>query len=661
MAKPAARILVLQTLLALGGAAVLGKSFRLQVVQHAYWKAKAEQQRFSTKAVPAPRGRIYDRNGVPLAVTDEGYRIAIAQNQLKDTAKVMALLVTKLKIPRELVRKEFRDNDAFFNTLYSASQVEPLRRIKGVHLQPVRERTYPVKTLATRLLGRLDDQGHPSGGIERMLDTLLEGTPGEARYQLDVAGRLLEVPDSRLKEPFPGKDVYLTIDRNVQAIAEGALRRTVEISQARGGDVVILDIRTGELIAIASLRSDSATRQVVQTPSALVEPFEPGSTSKLFTAAAVLRTGADTSPVSGMGGHWDMPVSATRTREVIDEHKTGGLLTLGETIKFSSNIAISQFARRISGEAQYQTIRDFGFGTIPGIGFPGESPGRIAHPSRSFNLLYTQPSWAQGYEWTTTALQMAVGYAAIANDGVLLAPQLLREVRDGRTGKVLFRSRPDVVRRVVTPQISQRLREYLTLATDSGGTGTRAQLDVYSVIGKTGTATQAPYGPGNYRASFAGIFPGDRPQWVVYVMIDHPTAGSHFGGLVAAPAVRSMLLQALAAASSPLDRSRLTAEPVTTSATPLVAIPLADRLPAVGVAVTRVRFPFAGPQRADPARRLPIPELVGVSVRDAAYALHRLGLEVRLTGRGRVRSTTPAAGDTLTRGATVTVYADTTR
>lgn len=655
MAKPAARIAVLQLLLALGGAAVLWKAFKLQIVEHAAWSGRADKYRYRTSPVPAPRGRIYDRNGVPLAVTDEGYRIAVAQNQLRDTAKVMALLITKLGIPREQVVKEFGDNDAYFNTLYSASQVEPLRRIKGVYLQSVRERTYPVKALAAPLLGRLDDQGRPSGGIERMLDTLLEGTPGESRYQLDRAGRLLEVPESRLRDPLPGRDVYLTIDRNVQAIAEGALRRTVVQSKARGGDVVILDLRTGELIAIASLRSDPGSGQPVPTPSALVEPFEPGSTSKIFTAAAVLRSARDTAPVSGMGGIWNMPVSATRTRPIIDEHKTTALLTLGEAIKYSSNIAMSQFAMKLSGEAQYRTIRDFGFGTPPGIGFPGESPGGIALPAQSANLRYTQPSWAQGYEWTTTALQMATGYAAIANDGILLAPQLLREVRDGLTGRVLFRARPEVVRRAVPTEIARRLREYLTLATDSGGTGTRAQLDVYSVIGKTGTATLKPYGPGNYRASFSGIFPGDDPQWVVYVMIDHPTAGSHFGGFVAAPAVRSMLLQALAASSSPLDRSRITAEP---APGPVARTGL--QLPPAR-AVTRIRLPLGAAVLAGTPAWIPVPSLAGSSVRDAAYALHRLGLEVRLSGQGRVRSTLPAAGDSATRGTPVTIYADTSR
>ncbi|MES2125552.1 MAG: ubiquitin-conjugating enzyme E2 [Gemmatimonadota bacterium] len=321
MAKPAARIAVLQVLLGLGAVAILWQSFRLQVVQHAKWDALARKQRTSKQSVPAPRGRIYDRNGVPLAVTDEGYRIAVAQNQLRDTAKVIRLLIDRLGIPREQVMKEFRDNDAFFNTLFSASQVEPIRRLRGVHLQAVRERTYPVRSLASSLLGRLDDQGRPAGGIEKMLDTLLEGTPGEALYQRDAAGRLLEVPESRVRDPVPGKDVYLTIDRNVQAIAEGALQQTVERTAARGGDVVILDLRTGEIIAIASLRTDPATGRMSQSASALVEPFEPGSTSKLFTAAGVLRAGVDTPSVSGMGGRWEMPVSDTRTRTLIDEHK----------------------------------------------------------------------------------------------------------------------------------------------------------------------------------------------------------------------------------------------------------------------------------------------------------------------------------------------------
>lgn len=655
MAKPAARIAVLQALLALGGAAILWQSFRLQVVQHAKWHTLALKQRTSKRSVPAPRGRIYDRNGVPLAVTDEGYRIAVAQNQLRDTVKVIRLLIDKLGIPRERVMKEFRDNDAFFNTLFSASQVEPIQRLRGVYLQAVRERTYPVRSLASSLLGRLDDQGRPAGGIEKMLDSLLEGTPGEAQYQRDARARLLEMPESRLRDPIPGKDVYLTIDRNVQAIAEGALQRTVERTAARGGDVVILDLHTGEIIAIASLRTDPATGRISQSASALVEPFEPGSTSKIFTAAAVLRAGVDAVPVSGMGGRWAMPVSETRTRLLIDEHKVSGMLTLGEAIKYSSNIAISQFAVRLSGEQQFEAIRDFGFGTFPGTGFPGEDRGGINVPAQSANLRYTQPSWAQGYEWTTTALQMAAGYAAIANDGVLLSPQLLREVRDGVTGKVLFHAKPLEVRQAVTPEVARQLREFLALATDSGGTGTRAQLDIYSVIGKTGTAVQAPYRVSDYRASFAGIFPGDRPQWVVYVMIDHPTAGSHFGGFVAAPAVRSMLLQALAASSSPLDRSRITAE---TGIAP-VASALAE-VPA-NVSLTRVAVPFRAPPDAVVAAPVPVPQLLGASVRDAAFALHRLGLEMRLTGVGRVRSVTPEPGDSVTPGATITVYADTVR
>lgn len=652
MAKPGARIVALQAVLALSAAAVLVQSFRLQVVQHQTWSRFAEKYRFTNQPVPARRGRILDRNGVPLAVTDEGYRIAVAQNQLKDTAVVRTILEKDLGIARERIVKEFSDNDAFFNDLFSASQVEPLRRIKGVHLIPVRERTYPVEALAEPLLGRLDDQGHPSGGIERALDTLLEGKAGKARYQLDAGGRRIEVPDSRVLEPQPGHDVYLTIDRNVQAIAEGALRRAVAEFNALGGDVVILDLKTGELIAVASLRTDPKSGRLGATASALVEPFEPGSTSKIFAAAAILRSKGDTTPRPGYGGRWIMPVSGKVTRTIVDEHRVAGNLTLGETIKYSSNIAISQFALDIRAEDQFRTMRDFGFGMAPGTGFPGETPGGIARPSLSANLRFTQPSWAQGYEWTASALQLALGYGAIANDGVLVAPQLLREVRDGSSGAVVYAAQPTVVRRAVSSELAAQLRDYLKLATDSGGTGTRAQLDVYSVIGKTGTAKMAPYRASDYRASFAGLFPGDDPQWVVYVMIDHPRGASYYGGFVAAPTVRTMLLQALAATSSPLDRKRITA-PVAALATPAAARESDPDAPAV----RQVPFPLRAPA-AEEGGAVAVPTVQGSSLREAIFALHRAGLEVKLSGRGRVRSTIPAAGDSVSRGSTVTVLAD---
>ena len=285
----------------------------------------------------------------------------------------------------------------------------------------------------------------------------------------------------------------------------------------------------------------------------------------------------------------------------------------------------------------------------PGVNFPGEVSGRLQHPKLWANRLYTQASLGQGYEWLTSALQLATAYGAIANHGVLLTPTLLAEVRD--SDRVVWRHQPQVVRQAVPDSVARHLLEYLKLAADTGGTGVKSQLDKYPVIGKTGTATIRPYGPGNYRASFAGIFPGDKPQWVVYMMLDHPRGLEHFGAGTAAPMVRSILQQALALQRSPLDRSRLTAPVATLQAASTEPVQSPPR---------RVALPVIAASQSDAVRGA-VPPLTGTSSRQAVLMLNQLGFQVRLQGRGRVRSTSPAAGDSLARGATVTVYADSVR
>ena len=646
MAKPATRIVFLQAILALAGAGILVRSFVVQVVQHNLWAAKLRQKRETDKSIPARRGSIYDRNGHLLASNQEQYRITIALNEVRDTAALVANLERSLGLPKTRVANEFRDDYPYFNGPYTAAQVTTLRAVRGVHLDVLYQRVYPMQSLADRILGRVDDNGAKGiEGMEKALDTLLQGRPGMEHDLLDAKGNLLRSPGAPLLRPVAGRDVYLTIDDDLQGVAEGALRNAVANNNARGGDIVIVDVRSGEILAIASVRTDSNTHRLASTSSALVEPNEPGSTSKLFTVAALLRTGADTTPVDGEGGRWIMPIGRG-TRMIADVDKRSGPVTLGETVKYSSNIAISKFSLNLQPAEQYEAIRDFGFGTPLGIGFPGEASGKLRRPARWENRLLTQPSLGQGYEWEATAAQLAVGYAAIANHGVLMAPTLLREVHDEH-GVVTWRHQPDTVRRAVPDSVAAKLVEYLGLATDSGGTGVRAQLDRYHVVGKTGTAKVMA---GGYRASFVGIFSGDHPQVVAYVLIDRPSTGKIYGGDVAAPIFASVLKQALALPNSPLDRSRLTAtvamSPITRAA--LVTTP---RMRSVPVPVARSQVSHA---------RSEIPNLAGQPVRDAIVALERAGFAVRLMGRARVRGTVPAAGDSLPRGATVTLYADST-
>jgi cell division protein FtsI (penicillin-binding protein 3) len=650
MAKPAARLAFLQALLAIGGVAVVARAFVVQVVEHDAWVLRAEQRNIRARDIAARRGGIYDRDGVPLAATFEAYHVSVSVNELLDEAQTKRMLQEDLGVSKSSIEREFRNAYPYFDGPFDATQVHRLRRVRGVHLQPLLGREHPMGSLAQPLVGRVDrETGQGIEGIEAAYDTLLSGTPGIERVLIDVNGRAVPIPGTTVREPKSGHDLLLTIDHELQGIAEGALARAVEQFEARGGDVVILDVSTGEVLAIASLRTPEGRSRPVANSAALVEPNEPGSTAKIFAAAAVLAAGADTSAVSGEGGVWQMEVARGRTRTIRDVHRVDGGLTLGEAIQVSSNIAISKFALLISGEQQYTMLRNFGFGSPVGTGYPGESPGLLRLPSASDNLRYTMPSWAQGYEFTVSALQMATAYAAIANGGTLLAPSLLREVREWPSGRVVWRHKPDTVRQAVTPELASQLLDYLSRAADSGGTGRAAQLDRWRVIGKTGTAKLAPGVP-EYRGAFAGLFPGDDPRFVLYVMIDRPGGAAYYGGLVAAPMVRSMLVQALALPDSPLDPGRVE------QAAPSVVLagPQLNSLP-----VKRVPLPAADSVRG-PATTA-VPELAGRRVRDGIHAAHQAGLRVKLVGSGRIVRTSPEAGDSLPRGSTITVYAEGTR
>ncbi|HET9134933.1 MAG TPA: penicillin-binding protein [Gemmatimonadales bacterium] len=652
MAKPAARIAFLQVVLGLAAVAVVGRAFTLQVVQHRAWTARAEERDRRSRPLPAHRGTIYDRDGVPLAVSQETYRLVVIKNRIRDAEAARRAISAELGIAPEVVARRWRADHPYFHGPFTAEQVHPLRAIRGLQPQPIPDRRYPLGSLARPWLGSLDEERTRGvQGLELGLDTLLAGRPGTTSLVMDGTGRLLDIPGTMIRPPESGKDVLLTLHADLQGIVEGALRQAVQAQQAQGGDVVILDIKSGELLALASVRVDPATGRLRPTSSALVEPYEPGSTAKIFTAAAMLRLGADTSSVAGENGLWYLEYGGPKAREIRDVHKEAGLLSLATAIKYSSNVALSKFALRLRADSQFAVLRDFGFGAYPALGFPGEAPGQLPLPVTRPNLILTQTSWAQGYEMLTLAVQVAAGYAAIANGGTLLAPALVREVRDGPGGAVRYRHTPQPLRQVVSPAIARELMDYLRLATDSGGTGGKAQLDRFTVIGKTGTAKHAVNGiyTNLYRTSFAGVFPGDAPQVVIYVMIDRPNAGAIYGGTVSAPVVRTILQQALALPNSPLDRTRLAAT------TPTLRVPARGE-PLRGP-VRRVAFPLAGPAAHDASRRA-VPNVVGYTMRDGIHQLLRAGLQVRLIGSGRIARLEPAPGDSVAPGTIITVHAD---
>ncbi len=660
MARSTARIATLQFGLTVGFLVVIGRAIQVQIREHDRWVAAGEQgrtRRIQTMVLPAHRGAIVDRHGTPLALSQTFYHVDIAFPQVRDTTELIRQVTQHLGVSVARLRSASRSRrDYYLHGPYTEEDILTLRPLRGVRLRPVFLRQYPSGGLARPVVGSLHpDSSFGISGLERSFDSLLAGQAGEAVRIRDRGGRLYDSPGRRLRKPVPGVTIWLTLDAELQSIAETGLADAIKEFDARGGDVVFVEARTGDVLAAASLThgEDGALRAGVSMFSA---PFEPGSTAKLFTAAALLSLDRIESgkTVSGENGRWAMPVSSRRPPRIIeDTHVEHEPLTLERAVQVSSNIAMAKFSQFLTSEEQYEMLRDFGFGSMSGIEFPGESPGRLTFPDR-WTPNISGPSHAIGYEFGVTAVQLAAAYGAIANDGVLLAPSLLKEIRDP-DGRVRYRHEPEVVRRVVSSGVAKQLRRFLGEAAGESGTGSRVQLHNVRVLGKTGTARLfelGSYQRGKFTASFAGIFPAEDPQLVVITKLVNPRGG--FGGLTAAPLTRRMLEEVLAARASAVDRRSLAggraavesgsranpSETATTEPIQVLTLPYDSTQPPVRTPVTLI-------------------DVTGLNTRLAVFRLHRLGLRVQLVGNGTVRRSAPSAGAVLRPGATVTLFAGT--
>lgn len=640
MAKPAVRLRALEVALLAGLTAVVLRAAQVQILQGGRYAEEARAQRTVRLTLEARRGGLFDRDGTAIALTQESYHVGIAPNELRDPLHDAAMIAAALRLPAADVRADLRKRYAYYGGPFSALEVQRVRDLRGVHLESVLKRFYPSPTFASAVVGTVGSDGAGSSGLERLFDSLLAGRPGAAVVLKDRAGREYESPSRLIAAPVPGADVILTLDAELQEIAQRSLEEALRETDAAGGDVVILDPRTGELLAVASQRRDGST-----PPSAFTETYEPGSIAKIFAAAALLAHGRvrPTDRVSGEGGRYRLP-----GRPVLEDDHPLPSLTLADAIAVSSNIAMAKFAQRLSPTEEFTMLRDFGLGALTGVEFPAESPGRLRLPSEWSGT--SQVSLAIGYEVAVTPLQVAVAYGAIANDGVLLAPTLVREIRDP-AGNLLYRHRPEPVRRVVSATIARQLRDLLQ-GVVRRGTGSAATIAHFELAAKTGTARRVVHGkyaPDQYTASFAALFPADSPQVVVVVKIDDPDPRKkgYFSAQTAAPVTRSLIEQALASRTVTLNEARLATVPA--AAPP----PLEDADDPVPYVVPWPFHPDTAAGRGDRA----IPDVAGRPLREAVRALHRRGFRVVLRGWGNAEHTWPAAGASAPAGSVVTLFA----
>lgn len=672
--------------LVLFAAAIVARAAQIQFVERATWQRVAERQHVKDLTVAPPRGAILDATGNVLVETREQVKLVIEPHNLTtvrrkgkdgeirtiDTRAVVRRGLRELRVSDANLRRVFNNPKARWVELpyrFLPADLDRFKGLPGVKTLPVLTRVNATPEGLRGIVGALDADGAPVGGIEMELDPFLRGEAGHNPVVLDGRGGRIGSPMLTPVEARPGHTVMLTINQSLQEIAEQALADARKRTGASGGDVVILDPRDGAILALAGVRDGRAA--LTSTP--LAEAYEPGSVMKPFVVSRLLdaRRANPDEVLNTENGTWSVS-----GRTLSDEHKAASM-SVRDIIRFSSNIGTAKLALRFNQQEEYAALRDFGFGNFTGVPYPAESRGRLSLPTEWSKM--TPASVAIGYEMMATPLQIATAYAAIANDGELLQPVLVREVRDSE-GRVVFQHRKRPVRQVVSPATAALMRTMLKSVVDSG-TARAANLTTFDVAGKSGTARRLVPGQGyvrgRYNASFAGMFPAEDPQYVIVARLIDPE-GTYFGGIVSGAMANMILQNALATRDASLDRGALArvARPMPVTP-PRPLSPEAQRLaardsarrdslraapppkaePLAEPARVVVDLPF-DPQRA-PGRRVTeegnlqlVPSVYGLDARQAARTLYAAGFQVSVVRGADVR-TRPAAGTALRSGATV--------
>ncbi|HEV8675228.1 MAG TPA: penicillin-binding transpeptidase domain-containing protein [Methylomirabilota bacterium] len=628
------RALVLTGVLFAVHVVVVARLGHLQLLRRDELGRFADRQYSKTIPLRPKRGPIFDRHGQVLAVSTEVESVFADPRRIPDRADVAARLAPLLGEGTRELEERLRADRPF---VWVKRQLPPpvaqavrALGLPGIGLLPESLRVYPNRELAAHVLGfdGVDDRG--LGGIELAHDRLLAGAAGLALVERDALGRDVTAEPRILKPPTPGQGLILTLDATIQYVAERELDAAWRRTGAQAGMILAMDPRTGELLALAVRPTFNPNVPQNFTAAewrnrAISDPFEPGSTFKAILAAAALEE-AVMRPDDRLYAEQGVIMIANRP---IHDWKRYGWLSFREVLQYSSNVGAIKVGLAVGRDRYYKYMTAFGFGTPTGVGLPGESRGQLRPPQRWSGL--SLASMAIGQEVSVTALQMLSAFAAIANDGRLMQPHVVRAVLD-QSGREVRRVAPEAVRQVVSSETAATLRGLLTTVV-AHGTGARAAVGGYAVAGKTGTAQKLDPGTHVYSRrpgvlSFVGFAPADAPRLAMFVMLDEPKtvawgseAAAPIFAAVAGPALRYLGIPPADVPSVPLLRAA--AEPAAVSV-PLTA---ADGAEAV------------------------MPDLVGRSLRQALTLLAGYDVEVAIAGRGVVVRQTPAPGAALAPGA----------
>jgi len=490
-----ARLFLIIMLLMAGAVAVIIRLFTIQVMDNQRYATRSRDQTQQRRILPAKRGNIYDRKGTLLASSMESAISVIPDISSSDNSKPAAI-----------------------------------------------GRVYPFGEIGGPLLGYVGKDGYGLGGVEFSFDNYLRGEDGWIILQKDGRNKKYRKIGLPFKEPRNGHDVYLTIDNNIQKIAQTVIRQTIHALKAKGGMCIVMDPSDGKILAMVNEPSfnpnfPSNYSMISRQNKCISNVYEPGSTFKIITAAAALQDDImkEQDLIYGNKGVFEI------YHQVIRDHSPYGYLTFENALAYSSNVCFAKISNDVGNERLYRFTRDFGFGAKCGVELPGEEAG-ILHPVKSWSGR-TRVTMAMGQEISVTLLQMILPFAAVANGGVLVSPEICEKiVRSDDEVVKSFKYRP--VRRVLSEDVALRLRSMMKKVVDNG-TGKNAAIEGVSVAGKTGTSQKpdsGTYSKTRSWSSFIGFVPAEQPALVCAVMIDEPLRGE-MGGVAAAPAFKKIITQ----------------------------------------------------------------------------------------------------------------------
>jgi cell division protein FtsI (penicillin-binding protein 3) len=641
------RLLPGAVMLALWAAGIEARLLYLQVYRQADLQARADDQSARTMDISAKRGDIVDRHGRVLAYSVDSDSVYGVPSEIEDASKAASRICAALADcsvkEHDSLTGRLRQKRAFVFVRRRVTPVQARRvgelDLKGIGFIKEDRRFYPKKQLAAPLVGFVGVDNQGLAGIEAAYDSQISGAVGRLLYQTDARGRAF----SRLeRSPTAGATVELTIDEYLQHIAERELRDAVARNRAEGGSIIIINPRTGEILAMAneptfnpnafaSAAEDHRRNRAVQ------DLYEPGSTFKVVTASAALEERV-------VGVDDIINVSGGRIRfgsRVINDTHDYGLLSFTDVMVNSSNVGAIRVGLALGAERLGFYIRRFGFGRALSPDFPGEASGIVWDPARLD--ISALASVSMGYQVGVTPLQMAAAVSSVANGGDLIQPRVVRAMtREGKRVDV----KPTVLGRTIARDTALTLTGIMEQIVERG-TATFAQVEGYTVAGKTGTASQlvnGQYSNTEYYASFVGFLPSRKPVVSIVVVIDAPHAHSYYGGPVAGPVFKRVAEATL----------RHLGVPPTLNAPPPVVVTRGDDRPDIQPARLSLDAPVVHTAAPDAGEDLP--DLRGLSAREALRALTKIGLTARVSGDGVVWRQNPAPGTPIDAGTTCELW-----